>query len=171
MVLLILFTLLQCIIAGLFVYLCIAFITGGPYVPSRKKSVDSMIRIARLTNKSVIYDLGSGDGRVLFAAAKIGARAVGIEMNPYLVLWTTIQKFFMPDKKNITVLWKNLWTANLHDADVVFVYLIPWRMETLAVKLKKELKPGSLVISNSFIFPTWTILRSDEKNHIYVFQV
>jgi len=71
----------------------------------------------------------------------------------------------------VTVRWQNFWHTNLSDADVVFVYLLPWRMEKLAAKLKKELKPGTLIVSNSFIFPNWKILRQDKATHVYVFRV
>lgn len=160
------FLFLQLIIAGLFLFLCIAFITGGPFVPSSKKSVAAMVVLARIKKGMTIIDLGSGDGRVLFASAKKGATAIGYEMNPYLVLWTKLH-----NNKHVWVYWKNLWNADLSNADIVFVYLLPWRMEKLAKKLKKELKPGSLIISNSFIFPNWKRVREDQKNHIYVFGV
>lgn len=165
------FLILQLLIAGFFLFLCLAFVTGGPFVPSNKGAVEAMVNLAKLRPGQTVIDAGSGDGRVLFEAAKQGAKCVGLEINPYLVLYTRIRAFFGPYRGMITVFWKNLWAAELSRADVVFVYLIPWKMDVLAEKLKKELKPGTLVISNSFIFPRWKIIRKDPAHHIYVFTV
>jgi SAM-dependent methyltransferase len=162
---------LQLALAGFFLFLCLSFVTGGPFVPSSKRAVEAMIRLAKLKAGQRVIDVGSGDGRVLFAAAQAGAQAVGIEINPYLVLWTRLRAFLGPYRGRVRVLWRNLWKADLRGADVVFVYLIPWRMEDLAEKLEDELQPGALVISNSFIFPEWKILQLDTEHHIYVFQM
>ena len=118
-----------------------------------------------------VYDMVSGDGRVLFAAAACGAKAVGIEINPYLVWYTRIRAFFSPYRRRVKVIWADLWRTNISPADVVFVYLIPWRMGEFAAKLSKELPKGAIVVSNSFIFPQWKILRTDTRHHIYTFRV
>lgn len=152
-------------------YLCLAFVTGAPYVPSGNPTAEAMIRLAHITSGTTVYDLGSGDGRLLLLAAQKGARAVGFEINPFLVLWSNLRALFSPYRKATKTIWKNFWRANVSGADVVFVYLLPWRMEALGKKLQKELKPGALVVSNSFIFPGWRILRQDPKAHVYVFQV
>lgn len=162
---------LQLLLAGFFLFLCLAFVTGGPFVPSSKRSVTAMVKLAKLRQGQTVIDVGSGDGRVLFEAAKQGAHAVGIEINPYLVHYTRIRAFLGHYRGQITVLWKNLWSADLSQADVVFVYLIPWKMDVLADKLRRELKPGTLVISNSFIFPHWKVERRDTDRHVYAFKV
>lgn len=167
----IVFLLLQLLMAGFFLFLCLAFVTGGPFVPSNKKSVEAMVNLAHIQKGQTIYDVGSGDGRVLFESAKHGAKTYGIEINPYLVWYTRILAFFGHYRGNVTVVWRNLWNTDISRADVVFVYLIPWKMDVLAEKLKKELKPGSLVISNSFIFPGWKILRKDTVHHVYAFKI
>lgn len=165
------FLLLQLTFAGFFLFLCLAFVTGGPFVPSTKKTVEAMILLANLHPGQTVVDIGSGDGRVLFAAAQKGANAIGIEINPYLVWFTRIRAFLGPYRGRVRVIWKNLWKADVSRADVVFVYLIPWKMEELEIKLMEELKPGALVISNSFIFPSWKILRKDTDHHIYAFEI
>src|SRR3989344_756875 len=151
-------------------YLCLAFLTGAPFVPSRNPTAKKMIELANIKPGMKVYDLGSGNGKLLFLAAQKGATAIGFEINPLLVLWTWIRKMLSRQSKTgfnpadgVTVRWQNFWHTNLSDADVVFVYLLPWRMEKLAAKLKKELKPGTLIVSNSFIFPNWQILREDKK--------
>lgn len=167
----VLFLILQLALAGFFLFLCLAFVTGGPFVPSNKRAVRAMVKLANLRPGITVIDIGSGDGRVLFEAANQGAIAIGIEINPYLVLLTRLRALWRPYRGKVTVRWQNLWTADLSRADAVFVYLIPWKMDDLATKLKKELKPGTLVISNSFIFPGWKILRKDVGHHVYAFKM
>lgn len=152
-------------------FLVLSFITGAPFVPSTRMTANAMAKIAHLGPGKTVYDLGSGDGRLLMLAGSYGARAVGVEINPFLVLFTRLRAFFSPYRGRITVLWKDLWKTDLSAADVVFIYLLPWRMDELAAKLKRELKPGALVISNSFIFPDWKIAASDKAHHVYVFKI
>lgn len=161
----------QLIFASLFFFLCIAFVSGAPFVPSKKSASEAMIHLAKIKTGTRVYDLGSGDGRLLFLSAKQGAQAVGFEINPYLVLLTRIKAFFGHYGGSVRVSWTNLWQAPISDADVVFVYLLPWRMQELAAKLTREVEPGTLIISNSFIFPNWKIVDKDEDNHIYAFRI
>ncbi len=165
------FTLVHAALALLFFYLTIAFVTGAPFVPSAFPTAHAMIRLAHIKKGMIVYDLGSGEGRLLFLAAARGATAVGFEINPFLVLLTTIKVWFSPYRGRIRVRWKNFWRANLRNADVVFIYLLPWRMERLKKKLRRELKPKALVVSNSFLFPQWNVLRCDAKRHVFVFRV
>lgn len=166
-----LFLLLNFIFALFIFFLTIAFVTGAPFVPSTKNTAVSMIRLAKLKKGMKIYDLGSGDGRLLLLAAQQRCSAVGFEINPFLVLLCKLRFLLHPLRSKMRTQWKNFWYADISDADVIFVYLLPWRMEKLASYLKKQLKPGALVVSNSFIFPNWKILRSDAANHVYVFRV
>lgn len=167
----ILFLILQLLLTGFFLFLCLAFVTGGPFVPSNQKSVTAMVKLARIKPGQTVIDVGSGDGRVLLEAAKQGANAIGVEINPYLVWFTQLRAFLSPYRGRITAVWGNLWTSDLRAADVVFVYLIPWKMDVLAKKLREETKPGTLIVSNTFIFPHWKIVRKDVKHHIYAFTI
>jgi len=166
-----LFLLFHLLFALLVLFLVLAFVTGAPYVPSTDPVSHAMIRFARLKKGKKIYDLGSGDGKLLFLAANEGADATGFEINPFLVLLTFFKSLRSPYKKHIHCQWKNFWTAPFSDADVVFVYLLPWRMETLEKKLMKECKKETRIISNSFIFPHLKKIQADEKNHVYVFRI
>lgn len=118
-----------------------------------------------------VYDLGSGDGRLLKLAAERGCQAVGFEINPFLVFFTKIRFYFSPYRKLIRVHWSNFWKADFRDADAVFVYLLPWKMVKLENILKDKLGPGALIVSNSFIFPHLKLIRKDESSHVYVFKV
>lgn len=158
-----LFLILQIGFVIFFFYMCIASLTGAPFVPTKNASADAMIRLAGIKKGDIVYDLGSGNGKLLFLAAQKGARAIGYEINPLLVLLSNL--------RGARTKWKNFWHADIHDADVIFVYLLPWKMKHLADKLKEELKPGTTIVSNSFIFPGWKIFRQDPANHIYVFRI
>jgi ribosomal protein L11 methylase PrmA len=159
----ILFLLLETCFVIFFLYMSIASMTGAPFVPSNRKTAEAMIELADIKKGNTIYDLGSGNGKLLLLATKKGAHAIGYEINPMLVLLSNL--------RGAKTYWKNFWKANIRDADVIFVYLLPWKMDRLAKKLKEELKPGTLIVSNSFIFPRWKILRQDLINHVYVFRV
>lgn len=166
------FLILNVLFGLLIFYLLLAFLTGAPYVPSARLTAHAMIRLAGIDKKSIVYDLGSGDGRLLNLSMKKGAKkAIGYEINPYLVFFSRIRFSVNPFRNNVHIHLKNFWKADISDADVVFIYLLPWRMHQLKQKLLKELKPGARVISNSFIFPDWKVLRSDEKAHVYVFRI
>ena len=158
-----LFLMLQICFVIFFFYMCIASITGAPFVPSKRSTADAMISLAHIQKGDTVYDLGSGNGKLLLLAAQKDARAIGYEINPLLVL--------LSNMRGTHTRWKNFWNADIHDADVIFVYLLPWKMDRLAKKLQKELKPGTTIVSNSFIFPGWNILRQDTRHHVYVFRV
>lgn len=166
------FILVQLLFAIYITYLCIAFVTGAPYVPSTKNTMFSMIKLAQIQPGMTIYDLGSGDGRLLFEAARAGAsKCIGFEINPLLVIFVNLKVYFSAYRGQIKVYWKNFWSADIRDADVVFVYLLPWKMERLREKLQTQLHKGTLIVSNSFIFEKWRIVRKEPENHVYVYKV
>lgn len=167
----ILFLLIQLLFAVAILFLTLAFVTGAPFVPSTSQTANKMIELSDLKKSMKVYDLGSGDGRLLKLAANRGAYATGFEINPFLVLFTKIRFYFSPYRKLVKIHWSNFWKADFHDADVVFVYLLPWKMEKLEKTLRSKLKKGSLIVSNSFVFPDWPVLRQDRETHVYVFKV
>ena len=144
-------------------YSCIAFISGAPFVPTKNSTAEAMIALAHIKKGDTVYDLGSGNGKLLLLAKIAGARAIGYEINPMLVLYS--------NSIGARTRWKNFWNADIHDADVVFVYLLPNKMGRLERKLKKECKKGTRIVSNSFIFPHWPVLRQDSGLHVYVFKI
>jgi SAM-dependent methyltransferase len=165
------FLIFNALFAILMFYLVIAFVTGAPYVPSTPRVSKRMIDLAHIKKGERVYDLGSGDGRLLFLSAQLGANAYGIEINPYLVLFTWIKALGSPLRSRIHVSCKSFWSADITQAQVVFVYLLPWRMEKLERYLLASLKPGTRVVSNSFVFPHLPLVDKDEKEHIYVFKM
>ncbi len=165
------FLIVQLLFALLFFYMTLAFLTGAPYVPSTMSVSKIMIQLARIKKGETVFDLGSGDGRLLFMASNLGAQAIGLEINPYLVFLSNIKSLFSSHRKTVRTYWKNFWSADYTTADVAFVYLLPWRMEQLEKKLLHDMKPGSRVVSNSFIFPNIPCTGKNEEYHVYLFTI
>lgn len=168
---LIFFYVLQLCFAVYLLYYIIAFLSGAPFVPSTNPTAQSMIELAHIKPNMTVYDLGSGEGRLLFLAAKKGAKVCGVEINPILVFYTWLRIAFSPYKHIIRVLWKDFWRMHIADADVVLIYLLPWRMERLEKKLLAECKPGTIIVSNSFLFPHLRLVRQDSAQHVYVYAI
>ncbi len=120
---------------------------GPPYVPTPRKRLQTMITFAGITRGERVYDLGCGDGRLVIAAARKGARAIGYELSVPLFLFATIRSLF---QRNATIRFGNFWTKDFSSADVIFCYLLIDAMQNLEKTLWPTLKPGCRVISNTF---------------------
>jgi 16S rRNA G966 N2-methylase RsmD len=120
------------------------------YVPTPQNVVDAMLKMANVTAKDVVYDLGSGDGRIpITAAQKYGARAVGIDINPVRIeeAKANLAKANVGDK--VQFLNQDLFETDLSPATVITLYLLPSLNQKLIPKLK-QLKPGTRIVSHSF---------------------
>ncbi len=127
-----------------------------PFVESPQPVVDSMLALANVTEDDVVYDLGSGDGRFPITAARTyGARAVGIEIRPELVkeARANAEKAGVTDL--VDVREGDLFEADLSDATVVTLYLLPSVNLKLRAKLFRELEPGTRVVSHDFDMDEW----------------
>lgn len=143
----------------------IGFFFGAPYYPSEKRKVEKMIKLANLKSGHVVVDLGSGDGRIVAAAAKIkGVESHGVEMNPILVL---LSKVKFRKRKNIKMFRKNMWKVDLRKYDRIFLFCLSKEMVKFEKKLRDELKPGTLIISNIFRFPNWKPIKEEDNIFIY----
>lgn len=166
-----LFVVLNITFAIYLIYYIVAFISGAPFVPTTNSTAESMMNLAGLKKGMVAYDLGSGEGKLLKLIAHRGATAKGIEINPLLVVYTWIRFLFTPLRKHVTVRWGSFWNATISDADVVFVYLLPLRMERLEKKLMTECKKETRIVSNSFMFPHIPLEKKDAKHHVFVYKI
>jgi SAM-dependent methyltransferase len=120
------------------------------YVPTPQNVVDAMLKMANVTANDVVYDLGSGDGRIpITAAQKYGARAVGIDINPERIKEANanLAKANVGDK--VRFLNDDLFEMDLRPATVITLYLLPSLNQKLIPKLK-QLKPGTRIVSHSF---------------------
>lgn len=126
-----------------------------PFVPSPQEVVDKMIDLASVKTGDLVYDLGSGDGRIVIAAAKKGAKAVGFEIDGDLVKQSreNIRAAGVQDSAEIRQ--QDILTVDLSQASVVTMYLLPDVNLKLRPNLLSQLKPGSRVVSHSFDMGDW----------------
>jgi SAM-dependent methyltransferase len=136
---------------------------GAPFVPTPLPVVERMLELAKVTPGDVVYDLGSGDGRVVITAAqRYGARGVGIELNP---VWVRDARRFaealgVADK--VTFRIEDLFTTDLREATVVTLYLYPAMNRKLAPRLLAELRPGARIVSHEYGIGDWPPDRTEE---------
>lgn len=128
-----------------------------PYVPTPEPVVLEMLKLAGVSQGDVVYDLGSGDGRlVINAVQKFGAKkGVGVEINPGLVQRSTENAKTAGVTDRVQFLQQDLFKTNFSEASVVTLYLLPEINERLRPKLLNELKPGTRIVSHSFSMGDW----------------
>jgi cyclopropane fatty-acyl-phospholipid synthase-like methyltransferase len=122
-----------------------------------------MLSLAKTSPDDVVYDLGCGDGRVLFTAIhEFGVKtAIGYELNQHLI--ETLQRKIEKEKleSRISVHQQDLMDANLSDATVIFLYLTAFGNDRLRTKLSTEAQPGTRVVSHYFTFTGWRYKKQD----------
>jgi predicted RNA methylase len=122
--------------------------------------VEAMLKLARVNANDVVYDLGSGDGRIVIMAAKLyGARGVGVELNPSLVKISRQAALENGVADRVSFVEGDLFTADISPATVVTLFLWPSVNKRLEMKLRLELRPGTRIVSNTFGIGNW---RPDE---------
>lgn len=126
-----------------------------------------MVELARPQKNEIMADLGSGDGRILIAFAKMGVLAHGYELDKQLVKES--QKMIRQEKleSKIIIDQKNFWDQDLSAFDIITIYPMPDIMGLLEAKLQKEVKPNSRVLLNYYPLPT--IKPTDQKDSIYLY--
>ena len=125
------------------------------FTPTRHNIADAMLRLASVTADDVVYDLGSGDGRLpIIAAQKYGAIGVGIEIDPRLVemSWRIANEAEVANRVSFIV--GDLFEADLSKATVITMYLSTSIMKTMEPRLR-GLKPGTRIVSHQFTMPSW----------------
>ncbi len=150
-------TLLKALVlaAGCLVLLQAGFARDVPFVPTPEAVVDKMLEMAKVGPNDVVYDLGSGDGRIVIAAAKKGARAVGIDIDPERIREARANARSAGVEKRVEFRQGDLFEADLKDATVVTLYLLTGVNRKLRPKLLSELKPGTRVVSHAFDMGDW----------------
>ena len=122
--------------------------TGGPYVPTPQVVVDQMLALASLRSGDVLYDLGSGDGRIPITAVRTpGVRAVGIDIDPVRVAESNANARAAGVTDRVTFRNEDLFVSDFRDATVVTLFLYPDLNLKLRPRLLKELKPGTRIVS------------------------
>jgi len=144
----------------------VAGFMGAPWVPARKNDVELMLDDVKLKKNELFVELGCGDGRLISAAVKRGARAIGYEINPLLWLIAVLRNWRQFPMAKIKL--GNFWAKDVSNADVVMAFLMPKFMKKLELKTNAEMKTGARLVSYIFKLPSkkqfkqgahWTIYK------------
>ena len=145
--------------------------SDAPYVPTKMDHIRKILKLAGVKKSKKFYELGSGDGRVVIEAAKLGANSFGIEQSWIRVLYSR-WKASRLNIKNASFVHGNifdkpLWSGAIESADTVYIFLLSKGVQKLEPLLKKNLKKGSLVITQTYHFKNWKPYRKDADFWIY----
>lgn len=142
------------------------------YVPTPQVVVEAMLQLADVKRNDVVYDLGSGDGRIVITAAKkYGARGVGIELEPRLIEIANdnAKKAGVADR--VWFVHGDLFEADISPATVVTLYLLPRLNQQLIPKLKSTLRPGTRIVSHYYdMGPEWPPDQSRDINSLMIYR-
>ena len=141
-----------------------------PYVPTPQPVVDAMLKLGEVKKGDILYDLGSGDGRIPITAAKtFGVRGTGIDINPERIAEAEANAKKEQVTDRVKFLNQDLFEANISDATVVTLYLLPSINLKLRPKLFKDLKPGTRIVSHSFDMGEWQPEKRIEVDGRYLY--
>jgi len=146
------------------------FLQPGPvYYPSKDEVVEKMLDLGKVKKGVRVLDLGSGDGRILVAAGRRGARAVGYEIDPILVYESRkrIEKEGLSDLCKVYL--KSMWKADFRGVDVVVMYLFPKYMGRFEKIIEEKGRKGLVVVSNDYQFPGRKYDKKVGKIFVYKF--
>ena len=167
MPILILILLLFIPIGAILVLATPVLLRGGPYVATSRPGVAKAIKLAAPKAGEIFLDLGSGDGRLLLAAAAHGARVIGYETNPWLG-WQSRRLLRRAGyAKTSRVIWGNLWHADLATTDVICIFILPNLLIDLEKKLNREVKKGTRIVTIGWPLPTWPVVKKIDTVFLY----
>jgi trans-aconitate methyltransferase len=148
-----------------------------PYVPTHERVVAEMLKVAKVGKNDVLYDLGSGDGRIPITAAKqFGTRGVGVDIDPARVIEAQANAVKAGVADKVKFMQQDLFETDIKEATVVTLYLLPDVNLRLRPKLLAELKPGTRVVSHNYDMGDWKPLQTitvkvPEEHTIYYWVV
>lgn len=141
------------------------------FVPTPQNVVEAMLEMARVTSADIVYDLGSGDGRIPITAARTyGARGVGIEVDAFYLrdAYDNARKAGVGDR--VRFVHGDLFTADISEATVVTLFLLPQVNARLLPKLTRELRPGTRIVSHQYHFgDEWPPVRTQELDGLTIY--
>jgi hypothetical protein len=142
---------------------------GAPYVPTLKKQQEKALDLLDLKTGQVLLELGSGDGRVLVAAAKRGIKSVGYELNPLLFLVSLLVTWRY--RKVVSVQFGNYWAKTWPPADGIYVFLLEKYMEKLDKKITHTYRGKNVkVVSFAFKIPQRKAVKTDGGLYLYEYR-
>jgi SAM-dependent methyltransferase len=145
-----------------------------PYVTSPPRIVGAMLELANVGNSDIVYDLGCGDGRIVISAArKYGARGVGIDLNPARIEEARANASSAGVSDRVSFEVNDLFDADIRNATVVALYLLPDANIRLRPRLLRDLKPGTRVVSHSFDMGDWKPDKEKlvDGDHVYLWTI
>lgn len=152
-------------------FLALSWFAGSdaPFIPTRGENLKTILKLAGVKRGKKFYELGSGDGRVVLEAAKLGADSFGIEQSLLRVLYSKLKASKL-NLKRAKFFHGNIFSKNYYDADIVYIYLLPKGVKKLESKLKNELKKGAIVITQTYHFENWKSFKKLDfsKEKIYL---
>ena len=145
-----------------------------PFVPTPNEVVDEMLKLAEVKKSDVLYDLGSGDGRIVITAAqRYGARGVGVDIDPQRISEANENAGKAKVTDRVKFVQGDLFEAKFDDATVMTLYLLPGVNLKLKPRLLAELRPGTRIVSHSFDMGDWKPDKQLDVNgrRIYLWRV
>ena len=144
--------------------------SDAPYIPTQMDQIKKVLKLAGVKKGKRFYELGSGDGRVVFEAAKLGANSFGVEQSLLRVWYSQIKTSSLNSHLecgNVKFYHGNVFHRKYHKADIVYIYLLSKAVRKLEDKLKDELKKGSIVITQTYHFPNWKPFKKEGDFWLY----
>jgi SAM-dependent methyltransferase len=136
---------------------------GAPYLPTLDKQARIALDLLDLKPGQTLLELGCGDGKLLLLAAEAGLNAVGVELNPFLVMVARVRTWRY--RKQVRVIWGDLWRVRWPECDGVFVFLLAWFMPKLDERMQQVRKP---LVSFAFRIPERPIVA--EKDGVFLYR-
>jgi SAM-dependent methyltransferase len=137
--------------------------SAAPWVPTRRKDMERILKLAKIKPGEVFYDLGCGDGRLVAEAARAGAAATGFDIS--LMSYLMALARLVAEGSSAKIVFKDFFRQDLRGADIVYLFLTPTAMPKVEKKLKAELKKGSRVISYTFSIPGLALSAVDKQSN------
>jgi len=154
-----------------------------PYFPSNKKDLPLIIKALRLKNKQVVIDLGAGDGVIIFSAAKkayenkLYTKFIAVDINPVLLLIMHIRRFFHPNKKNIKIMYGDMFNLTIQPYNnlTIYLYISPWYLEEVISNLI-PIRSGSNFSIVSYMYPIKSLKKQEKiikgnEHDIFVYNI
>jgi len=155
-----------------------------PYFPSQRVDLPKIIKALNLRNGQTVFDLGAGDGIVIFGAAKLSyqqklnTRFVAVEINPVLILILHLRRLFHPNKKNIKIIYGDIFSINYtklltfnSSLFIFYLYISPWFLEKTVLNIKKQINKFNIV---SYMYPVKSLSKTaviNGKNKIFIYNI
>jgi len=162
---------MQWVVLGvLFIFFLFVFVVffGPPYVPTLSPQVKAALDLLDLSPGETMLELGSGDGRILKAAAQRGWMVVGYELNPILVLisWLVTRRY----RKQVKIVWGNFWSKKWPPAEGIFTFMIERQMKMLDDRIEKLPYRPVKVASFAFKLPNRRLIRQSKGIYLYEYR-